>query len=138
MGDLAGAEDKLSFDYFLGKIFIPIAYLMGVPSEDAENVAKLVGIKTAVNEFVAFDMLGKWQKETPPRISARAGVIATYALCGFANPSSIGIQLGGLGAIAPERKTDLAQIVIRAFVAGCFTSFLNACIAGAIISTKNL
>ena len=106
MGDLAGAEDKLSFDYFLGKIFIPIAYLMGVPSEDAENVAKLVGIKTAVNEFVAFDMLGKWQKETPPRISARAGVIATYALCGFANPSSIGIQLGGLGAIAPERKTD--------------------------------
>ena len=136
MGVLAGSEETLSFDYFLGKIFIPIAYLMGVPSEDAENVAQLVGIKTAINEFVAFDMLGKWKNENPPRISQRAIDIATYALCGFANPSSIGIQLGGLGAIVPERKTELAQIVVRAFVAGCFTSFLNACVAGALISSK--
>ena len=81
-------------------------------------------------------MLDKWKKEYPPRISQPAIDIATYALCGFANPSSIGIQLGGLGAIAPERKTDLAQIVVRAFVAGCFTSFLNACVAGSLISSK--
>ena len=69
-------------------------------------------------------------------IGERAVIIATFALCGFANPGSIGIQLGGLGAIAPERKTVLAQIVLRAFVAGCVTSCLNACVAGALISTK--
>jgi len=145
MGELGGADIgldddgnkiQMSLNYLLGKMFVPIAYLMGVPAEDTENVATLVGIKTAINEFVAFDLLGKWVKENPPRISPRAEVIATYALCGFANPSSIGIQLGGLGAIAPERKDDLARIVLRAFVAGCFTSFLNACVAGAIISSK--
>ena len=69
-------------------------------------------------------------------IGDRAVVIATFALCGFANPGSIGIQLGGLGAMAPERKTDLAQVVLRAFVAGCVTSCLNACVAGSLISTK--
>ena len=108
MGELGGADIgldddgnkiQISLNYFLGKIFVPIAYLMGVPAEDTENVATLVGIKTAINEFVAFDLLGKWVKENPPRISQRAEVIATYALCGFANPSSIGIQLGGLGTI---------------------------------------
>ena len=146
MGELGGADIgmdddgnkiQISLNYLLGKIFVPITYLMGVPAEDTENVATLVGIKTAINEFVAFDLLGKWMKESPPRISQRAEVIATYALCGFANPSSIGIQLGGLGAIAPERKEDLARLVLRAFVAGCFTSFLNACVAGAIISRSD-
>ena len=99
MGELAGADIyengnkiQISLNYLLGKLFIPIAYLMGVPAEDTENVATLVGIKTAINEFVAFDLLGKWMKESPPRISQRAEVIATYALCGFANPSSIGIM----------------------------------------------
>jgi pyrimidine nucleoside transport protein len=132
-GTLAGVDD-LSFEYILGKVFIPIAFLMGVPSEDTETVATLVGIKTVVNEFAAYQRLGALQKAK--EISPRAAVIATYALCGFANPGSIGIQLGGLGAIAPDRKKDLAQVVTRAFVAGCFTSFLNACVAGALISTK--
>ncbi len=107
---------------------------MGVPAEDTEKVATLVGIKTIVTEFAAFDRLGQWVEEGI--IGERAAVIATYALCGFANPGSIGIQLGGIGAMAPERKTDLAQLVGRAFVAGCCTSFMNACVAGALISTK--
>lgn len=132
-GTLAGVDD-LSFEYILGKVFIPIAFLMGVPSEDTETVATLVGIKTVVNEFAAYQRLGALKEAK--EISPRAVVIATYALCGFANPGSIGIQLGGLGAIAPDRKKDLAQVVTRAFVAGCFTSFLNACVAGALISTK--
>lgn len=131
---MAGA-DNLSFEYILGKVFIPIAYLMGVPSDDVENVATLVGIKTVVNEFAAYERLG--QLKDAGKIGDRAVAIATYALCGFANPGSIGIQLGGLGAIAPERKKDLAQVVGRAFIAGCFTSFLNACVAGALISTTS-
>lgn len=128
---MAGVEAPLNFTYLLGKAFIPIAFLMGVPSDDVEEVATLVGIKTVVNEFTAFQRLG-----TESNISARAKTIATYALCGFANPGSIGIQLGGLGAMAPERKQELAQLVTRAFIAGCFTSFLNACVAGALISSK--
>ena len=138
MGDLAGVEldegEVLNFEFIVGKIFVPLSYLMGVPSEDVNQVAKLVGIKTVVNEFVAFQELGVLKKTGA--ISKRSVVIATYALCGFANPGSIGIQLGGLGAIAPDRKKDLAQLVGRAFITGCFTSFMNACVAGALISTK--
>jgi nucleoside permease NupC len=67
-------------------------------------------------------------------ISERAQTIATFALCGFANPGSIGIQLGGLGALAPERKKDLAQVVLRAFISGCVASLLNACVAGCLIA----
>ena len=129
LGVLAGVDD-LSFEYLLGKVFIPVAYLMGVPSADTEAVARLVGVKTVINEFAAYKQLGDMKD-----ISDRARVIATFALCGFANPGSIGIQLGGLGAIAPDRKNDLAQVVGRAFIAGCFTSFLNASVAGALIST---
>ena len=84
MGILAGI-DYLSLDYLLGNLFIPIAYIMGVPSDDTEAVAELIGIKTVINEFVAFENLGN-RKD----ISERGRTIATYALCGFANPSSIG------------------------------------------------
>ena len=82
---MAGVHD-LSFQYLLGKLFIPVAYLMGVPSQDAETVARLVGTKTVVNEFVAFSELGELKKNE--EISYRAQVIATFALCGFANPGN--------------------------------------------------
>ncbi len=124
--------EDLTFEYLLGKIFIPVAYVIGVPSDDCETVATLIGLKTVVNEFAAYEALGSLVKEGA--ISSRAEAIATFALCGFANPGSIGIQLGGLGAMAPDRKNDLAQIVIRAFVAGSVTSLLNACVAGALIA----
>ena len=134
-GMLVGAED-LTFQYILGKVFIPVAFLMGVPSEDIDTVARLVGIKVMITEFPAYQELGHL-RETGG-ISERGATIATYALCGFANVGSIGIQLGGLGAMAPERKTDLAQVVGRAFIAGCMTSFINACVAGALISTATV
>ena len=132
LGMLAGVTETLTFDYFLGKIFTPVAFIMGVPWDDCEAVGKLVGLKTAINEFAAYEQLGEMVENG--EISKRSEVIATFALCGFANPSSIGIQLGGLGAMAPERKPDLAQIVFRAFIAGCLTSCLNACVAGSLLT----
>lgn len=131
MGELAGVEG-LSFEYLLGKAFIPVAFILGVPTEDCENVGRLIGLKTIINEFKAYQVLGELQANN--QISERAATIATFALCGFANPGSIGIQLGGLGALAPERKTDFAQVVLRAFIAGCTASLLNACVAGALIA----
>jgi pyrimidine nucleoside transport protein len=131
MGDLAGMEG-LSFELILGKIFIPVAFIIGVPAADCENVGRLIGLKTIINEFKAYQELGILVANGA--ISKRAETIATFALCGFANPGSIGIQLGGLGALAPERKKDLAQVVFRAFISGCVASLLNACVAGALVA----
>lgn len=124
--------EDLSFEYLLGKVFIPIAFIMGVPVDDCEDVGRLIGLKTIINEFKAYQELAL----LGDKISERARVIATFALCGFANPGSIGIQLGGLGAMAPERKKDLAEVIFRAFISGCVTSFLNACVAGCLISVN--
>jgi len=130
----AGEIVSLSFEYLLGKLFIPVAFIMGVPSDDTEKVARLVGIKTIITEFKAYEERGKLVDAC--QISKRAETIATFALCGFANPGSIGIQLGGLGAMAPERKQDLAQVVFRSFIAGCVTSMLNACVAGSLLTIE--
>ena len=108
--------------------------ILGVPSNEAEIVGQLIGIKTIINEFAAFQVLGEWI--TRGEISQRAETIATFALCGFANAGSIGAQLCALTALAPERKSDFAEVVIRAFFSGCVTSCLNACVAGALISTN--
>ena len=112
MGILAGI-DYLSFNYLLGKLFIPIAYIMGVPSGDTEAVAELIGIKTVINEFAAFENLGKRED-----ISERGRIIATYALCGFANPSSIGNYLFWLDVAsskksAKKQKTRIAEVKIH-------------------------
>ena len=135
-GDLAGFTDgagaSLTFQFLLGKLFIPIAFLMGTPSGDVDTVARLIGEKVMITEFPAYAELGTMIRENT--ISPRGATIATFALCGFANVGSIGVQLGGLGAMAPERKSDLAQVAFRAFIAGCLTSFINACVAGALIS----
>eukprot|EP00095_Tigriopus_kingsejongensis_P009513 snap_masked-scaffold624_size122968-processed-gene-0.7 protein:Tk09513 transcript:snap_masked-scaffold624_size122968-processed-gene-0.7-mRNA-1 annotation:"hypothetical protein DAPPUDRAFT_306527" len=133
LGEMTGLEQEITFEYLLGYVFVPVAFIMGVPWADCEQVGRLIGLKTIINEFKAFQELGILVDAGA--ISPRAAAIATFALCGFANPGSIGIQLGGLGSMAPDRKKDLAQIVFRAFVSGCFTSFLNACVAGSLIST---
>jgi nucleoside permease NupC len=140
-GDLAGVEilledgtfESLTLEYILGKIFIPVAFVMGVPADETELVGRLIGVKIMINEFVAYDQLGKLV--AAGAISKRAETISTFALCGFANVGSIGVQIGGLGALAPSRKADLAKVALRAFVAGCFASFLNASIAGMLISS---
>ncbi|XP_035677802.1 sodium/nucleoside cotransporter 1-like [Branchiostoma floridae] len=127
LGVMAGIPN-LTFETICSYVFMPLAYAMGVPWEDCPIVAELLGKKIFTNEFVAY--LDLADIIAAKKISARSEAIATYALCGFANFSSIGIQLGGLGPIAPNRKGDLADMVLRAMITGALVSALNACLAG--------
>ena len=113
----------------LGVLGWPIAFLMGVPSSDCEAVSALLGERVILNEFVAYVGLSHDLASAHP-MSPRAATILTYALCGFANLSSIAIQLGGIGAIAPERRKDLASIGFRAMIGGLLASYMTACVAG--------
>ncbi len=118
-----------SLQGILGWAMAPVAYMLGVPWEDCRAVGTLLGTRTVVNELVAFNDLGK-MKDT---LIDRSFVISSFALCGFANISSIGIQLGGIGALAPERRHDLARLGLRALLAGTLANYLSACIAGILI-----
>ena len=134
-GGLIGHEE-VTFEWFLGKVFIPLAWLMGVPWEDCEDVGYLIGIKTVVNEFIAYRELGIYINRG--QLQPRSIIIATYALCGYANPGSMGVQLAVLTGLCPERKGDYAKVVVRAFIAGSCACFLTACIAGALITEDSL
>mgnify|MGYP005852540217 CR=1 FL=1 len=112
-----------------GWLFAPVAWLLGVSWKDAFTVGNLLGTRLVLNEFVAFLQLG----EIRNTLDARSFVIATYALCGFANFSSIAIQVGGIGALAPSRKSDLARLGLRAVAAGTLANFMSACIAGMLL-----
>jgi len=112
-----------------GIVFAPIAWLLGVSWKDASTVGNLLGTRLVLNEFVAFLQLGPLKAQLDPK----SFVIATYALCGFANLSSIAIQIGGIGALAPTRKSDLARLGIRAVAAGTMANFMSACIAGMLL-----
>jgi CNT family concentrative nucleoside transporter len=127
-----GPAQALSLDSILGWIFAPLAWLMGVPWADAPEIGSLLGMKTAVNEFFAYLQLSA-MLAGDNTLSPRSVVIATYALCGFANFSSIAIQIGGIGGIAPSRRSDLARIGLRAMVAGSLAAFMTATIAGILI-----
>jgi CNT family concentrative nucleoside transporter len=105
---------------------------MGVPWSDAVAVGNLLGIKLSLNEFVAFGTLGSYIQNGV--ISERAIIISTYALCGFANFSSIGIQIGGISAVAPERRADLARVGVKAMIGGALASWTTATIAGILIA----
>jgi len=105
--------------------------LMGVPWSEAGEVGALLGIKTVVNEFVGYIRME--EMVAAGQLSARSEVIATYALCGFSNFSSIAIQIGGIGGIAPERKQDLARLGLRAMIAGSLACFQTATIAGFLV-----
>ena len=109
-----------------GWALAPVAWIIGVPWHDAKTIGFLMGTKVVLNEFVAFSMLAPMKGH----IATRSFTIATYALCGFANFSSIGIQIGGIGALAPSRKHDLARLGFRALVAGTLANYLAAAIAG--------
>jgi len=115
-----------SLQQILGWVFAPIAWLIGVPWHDAASIGNLLGLRMVTNEFVAFRDLGPMKSSLDPRTFA----IATFALCGFANFSSIGIQIGGIGALAPERRQDLAKLGIRAMLAGTAANLLSAAIVG--------
>ena len=117
----------LSLELILGWLFAPLAFLLGVPWEEATLAGSFIGQKLVVNEFVAYVDLGT---KAAMFTSPRSAIIASYALCGFANISSIGIQLGGIGGIAHDRRHDLARVAPRAMVAGALASFMTATIAG--------
>ena len=121
----------LSLKIVLGYLFYPFAVAMGVPIEDCVRFGYLLGTKISINEFVAYLELGKMIHAHT--LSERSIVIATYALCGFANFSSIAIQIGGIGGLAPERKKDLAKIGLKAMIGGALASWITACIAGILI-----
>ncbi len=116
----------LSLNSIFGWVFYPIAWAMGVPVAEVKTVATFMGQKMAINEFVAYANLTAI-KET---LSPKALLIASFALCGFANFSSVGIQIGGIGELAPERRTDLAKLGLRALLCGTLASYLSATIAG--------
>ena len=123
----------LSLEKIFSYVMFPIAWLMGVPISDCQNVAPLLGKKLIFNEFLAYLDLKDLITGDVPAISERGKIIATYALCGFSNIGSIGIQIGGINAIAPSRQQDLAQLSIRALVAGSIACFMTACVAGILI-----
>jgi CNT family concentrative nucleoside transporter len=120
-----------SLKTLFGTILSPLAYLMGVPRTDIGAVGHLLGLKIGVNEFVAYANLAP-QIEAGT-ISAKAGIMATYMLCGFANFSSIGIQIGGTGSLAPDRRSDLAKLGLRAMFGGAIVSCINATVIGLMI-----
>ncbi|XP_046388383.1 solute carrier family 28 member 3-like isoform X2 [Ischnura elegans] len=134
-GSLLGAP-HLSFEWILSKVFIPLAWLLGVAPEECDKVATLMGLKTIVNEFVAYEKLAVYIKEG--QISKRAEVIATYALCGFSNPGSVGILIGVLSAMAPEKRSVITEVALRSFIAGSATCFLTACVAGTLLDDSIL
>lgn len=126
-GGLLGNPD-INLEWILGKVFIPLSWVMGVPWEECELVGSLIGLKTVVNEFVAYQRMGEMKREG--LLSPRAELIATYSLCGFTNPASAGIMIGAIAAMAPNQREVLSSIAVRAFFAGCGICFMTACIAG--------
>ncbi|QEH36719.1 Nucleoside permease NupX [Aquisphaera giovannonii] len=119
----------MSLQKILGWLLAPVAYLLGVPWEDCREIGGLLGTRTVLNEVIAFKELGAVKGS----LYARSFDIASFALCGFANFSSIGIQLGGIGALVPDRRRDLAELGWRALLAGTMANFLSACIAGILL-----
>ena len=119
----------LSLQQIFGWVFAPVAWAMGVPWRDAPTIGNLLGTRMALNEFVAYSQLGPMRATLDPK----SFTIATFALCGFANFSSIGIQIGGIGALAPNRRHDLARLGLRAMFAGTLANFMTATIAGFLL-----
>jgi len=127
---IAVGGEPLSLSLILGWCFAPVAVIMGVPFSEAVVVGRLLGEKIVLTEFVAYINLGAVIQSEVPQISERSAVIASYALCGFANFASIGIQLGGIGGIAPKRMGDLASLGFRAMFAGVIAACMTGAIAG--------
>lgn len=122
----------LSLQYILGNVFAPVAWLIGVASEDMLLIGQLLGEKTIINEFIAYDSL-KGMKDSNLIQNSKSIIIATYALCGFANFASIGIQIGGIGVLAPGQRENLAKFGVKALIGGTVAALLTATIAGMII-----
>ena len=118
-----------SMEQIFGVLFAPVAWVIGVPWRDCSTIGSLLGTRMALNELVAFSKLGPLKAV----MDQRSFTIATFALCGFANLSSIGIQIGGIGALAPNKKDDLARLGVRAMMAGTMANLMSASIAGMLL-----
>lgn len=127
---LAFVHPDLSLQAVLGLVFWPIAAVMGVPGGEIDALARLLGTKIVATELIAYGDLGKLVADGA--VSPRTGMIATFALCGFANVASVAIQVGGLGAMAPDRRADLAKLGLRAMFAGAIATCMTACVAGVL------
>lgn len=130
VGHLFNPSFDLTLNWIFGKVFHPMAWAMGVPSGDVNSVATLLGQKLTINEFVAFKSL---TDKTIPVLTEKGLLIVSIAICGFANFSSVGMQIGGIGALAPERRADLAKLGLKALLCGTLASYLSATIAGIVI-----
>ncbi len=130
VGHLFNPEFHLSLNWIFGKLFTPLAWCMGVPSQDVTGVATLLGQKLSVNEFVAFKSLAD---KAVPIVTEKGLLIVSVAICGFANFSSVGMQIGGIGELAPGRRADLARLGLKALLCGTLASYLSATIAGMLM-----
>jgi concentrative nucleoside transporter, CNT family len=123
---------QVTLEDLLGCVFAPFAWLMGIEPADCRKAGELLGMRMISNEFITYVQLGQWI-EDGNQVGERTQVLLTYALCGFANFGSIGVQLGGIGAVAPTRQTDLAQLGLRAMLGGTLACFMTACVAGVLL-----
>jgi concentrative nucleoside transporter, CNT family len=135
--------DGFSLQRILGWVFSPLAFVLGVGWEDAKKVGELLGIRMVTNELVAYSQLSQWMAASAtanadPVLSQRAMILATYALSGFANFSSIGIQVGGIGPMAPHRQKDIARLGLRAMLGGTLATMMTACVAGVFLSDDDM
>ncbi len=130
VGGLLGAPD-LTLQWILGVLFAPFALLMGIPWSEAVQVGSLLGVKTVLNEFLAFRDLGILMEAEA--LSPRSIVISSYALCGFANFGSLAILIGGVGGMAPSRRGDLARLGLRSILAGTLATMMTGCVAGILL-----
>lgn len=129
----AVASEPLSMSLILGWVFAPVAWMMGVPWGEVTVVGRLLGEKVVLTELLAYIHLGEMIQGDVPQLSQRSAIIASYALCGFANFASIGIQLGGIGSIAPERMTDLSELGLRAMIGGVLAACMTGAVAGLLL-----
>ena len=125
----SGRFESFSLEFLFGIVFAPVAWILGVPSQDMLMVGQLLGEKTIINEFVAYESLAQ-SKASGGILNYKSVIIATYALCGFANISSIGIQIGGIGALAPGQRITLSELGVKALMVGTLAAFLTATTAG--------
>lgn len=130
MGHIFSPSLDISLNWIFGKLFYPFAWAMGVPNQDVANVATLLGQKLTINEFVAFNNL---TTKAIPVISEKGLLIVSIAICGFANFSSVGMQIGGIGELAPTRRADLAKLGLKALLCGTLASYLSATLAGILM-----
>ncbi len=136
LGSLFGFVDAQgralwSLEALLGNAFAPAAWLMGIPWRECRDCGELLGVKIVANEFIAYSQMGEWISQSD-RLSPRAAMIMTYALAGFSNLGAIGIQIGGIGALAPRRQSDLARLGFRAMLGGALACCMTACVAAVL------